>query len=107
MSSVDTTSFFKNSYEFEDVRLLTYCRLQNMASLVLEAAHFTTMSLGAQARLKILAPHVLKLTKFVFCIRGSSNYSLADAIQTILRRIAKGLCASTESSNARHSCSLM
>jgi hypothetical protein len=86
----DTIRFIKNSYEFEDVRLLTYSRLQNMASLVLAAAYFTAVRLGTQAKLKILALHVLKAAKRVFGIPDFRYYALADGIQTILRRIGKG-----------------
>ena len=86
----DTIRFIKNSYEFEDVRLLTYGRLQNMASLVLAAAYFTAVRIGTQAKLKILALHVLKAAKRVFGIPDFRYYALADGIQTILRRIGKG-----------------
>ena len=86
----DTIRFIKNSYDFEDVRLLTYGRLQNMASVVLAAAYFTAVRLGTQAKLKILALHVLKAAKRVFGIPDFRYYALADGIQTILRRIGKG-----------------
>ena len=82
--------FIKSCYELEDVRLLTYHRLQNMASLVLAAAYFTAVRLGTQAKLKILAFHVLKAAKRIFGIPDFRYYALADGIQTILKRIGKG-----------------
>ena len=86
----DTIRFIKNSYELEDVRLLTYRRLQNMALLVLVAAYFAAVRLGTQAKLKILALHVLKAAKRIFGIPDFRYYALADGIQTILKRIGKG-----------------
>jgi hypothetical protein len=86
----ETIRFIKESYELEDVRLLTYGRLQNMASLVLAAAYFTAVKIGTQAKLKILALHVLKAAKRVFGIPDFRYYALADGIQTILKRIGKG-----------------
>ena len=86
----ETIRFIKEGYEFEDVRLLTYRRLQNMALLVLVAAYFAAVRLGAQIKLKILAAHVLKAAKRVFGIPDFRYYALADGIQAILKRIGKG-----------------
>jgi hypothetical protein len=86
----ETIRFIKESYEFEDVRLLTYGRVQNMASLVLAPAYFTAVRIGTQAKLKILALHVLKAAKRVFGIPDFRYYAPADGIQTILKRIGKG-----------------
>ena len=86
----ETIRFIKSCYELEDVRLLTYHRLQNMASLVLAAAYFTAVWLGTQAKLKILAFHVLKAAKRIFGIPDFRYYALADGLQTILKRIGKG-----------------
>lgn len=86
----ETIRFIKDSYELEDIRLLTYRRLQNMALLVLVAAYFTAVRLGAQTKLRILALHVLKAAKRIFGIPDFRYYALADGIQTILRRIGKG-----------------
>jgi len=86
----DTIRFIKDSYEFEDVRLLTYSRLKNMAILVLVAAYFAAVKLGTQAKLKILALHVLKAAKRIFGIPDFRYYALADGIQAILKRIGKG-----------------
>lgn len=86
----ETIRFIKSCYDLEDVRLLTYHRLQNMASLVLAAAYFNAVRLATQAKLQILALHVLKAARRIFGIPDFRYYALADGIQTILRRIGKG-----------------
>lgn len=61
-----------------------------MALLVLVAAYFAAVRLGAQIKFKILAVHVLKAAKRVFGIPDFRCYALADGIQAILKRIGKG-----------------
>jgi hypothetical protein len=46
----ETIRFIKQSYDFEDVRLLTYDRLRNMAVLVLGAAYFAAVWLGTRTK---------------------------------------------------------
>ena len=50
--------FVRQSYEAEDIRVLTYDRLRNMAVLVNSAAFFTAVVLGSRIKLDILATHV-------------------------------------------------
>jgi len=42
----ETLRFIKQSYNLEDIRLLTYTRLQNMMALVLTATYFAMVCLG-------------------------------------------------------------
>ena len=60
-----------------------------MASLVLAAPYFTAVRTGTQAKLKILAFHVLKAAKRIFGIPDFRYYVPTDGIQTIFRRIGK------------------
>lgn len=46
----DTNRFIKEGYEIEDVRVLTYERLKNMAALVLAASYCSAASLGVNIR---------------------------------------------------------
>lgn len=87
----DTIRFIKQSYDIEDVRVLTYNRLRNMAVLVLAASYFAAVWLGTTAKLKILAMHAMNAAKRIFGIPDFRYYALADGIKAIFKRIGKGL----------------
>jgi hypothetical protein len=97
----ETIRFIKGSYELEDIRLLTYRRLQNMALLVLVAAYSTAVRLGAQTKLRILALHVLKAAKRIFGIPGFRYYALAVS-RPSLKGLAKALGISKMKSEDIH-----
>lgn len=86
----ETIRFIKQSYALEDIRVLTYVRLQNMMALVLAAAYFAAVYLGRRVKLEILAHHVLKAARRIFGIPDFRYYALADGIREILGRAAKG-----------------
>ena len=86
----DTIRFIKQSYDFEDIRVLTYNRLKNMATLVLAASYFAAVWLGTTTKLKILAMHAMNAAKRIFGIPDFRYYALADGISAIFKRIGKG-----------------
>ena len=86
----DTIRFIKQSYDFEDIRVLTYNRLKNMATLVLAASYFAAVWLGTTTKLNILAMHALNAAKRIFGIPDFRYYALADGISAIFKRIGKG-----------------
>jgi hypothetical protein len=86
----DTIRFIKQSYELEDIRVMTYERLKNMAVLVLAASYFAAVWLGTTSKLNILAMHALRAAKRIFGIPDFRYYALADGIKTIFKRIGKG-----------------
>jgi hypothetical protein len=86
----DTIRFIKQSYDLEDVLVMTYDRLKNMAVLVLAASYFAAVWLGTTSKLKILAMHALTAAKRIFGIPDFRYYALADGIKTIFKRIGKG-----------------
>ena len=86
----DTIRFIKQSYDFEDIRVLTYNRLKNMATLVLAASYFAAVWLGSTTKLNILAMHALNAAKRIFGIPDFRYYALADGISSIFKRIGKG-----------------
>ena len=86
----DTIRFIKQSYDFEDVRVLTYQRLKNMAVLVLCASYFAAVWLGTRTKLNILAMHAMNAAKRIFGIPDFRYYALADGIRNIFKRIGKG-----------------
>ncbi len=59
----ETIRFIKQSYDLEDIRVLTYDRLRNMAVLVLAASYFAAVWLGTKAKLNILAMHAMSAAK--------------------------------------------
>ncbi len=75
--------FIKQSYDLEDIRVLTYERLRNMAVLVNAVAFFTAVVLGTRIKLEILASHLLRAAKRLFGIPDFRLYALADGIREV------------------------
>lgn len=82
--------FSKQSYNLEDVRVLTYRRLCNLIALVLAASYFTAVYLGDRLRIAVLTRRVLKAARRFYGIASFRYYAIADGIAYILRRIGKG-----------------
>ena len=87
----ETVRFIKQSYDLEDVRVLTYQRLQAICALVLAASFFAAVYVCTRAKLEILAFHVLKAAKRIFGIPDFRYYALADGIKEVLSRAGKGI----------------
>jgi len=87
--------FVKQSYRLEDLRCLTYHRLQALMVLVTAAAYFTAVYLGLRMKLRVLAGQVLRASKRVFGIPDFRLYALADGIRQFLysqtQRLKKSL----------------
>lgn len=77
----ETIRFIKQSYDLEDIRVLTYERLRNMAVLVNAVAYFTAVVLGTRIKLEILTTHLLKASKRLFGIPDFRLYAIADGIR--------------------------
>ena len=86
----ETIRFMKQSYQVEDIRLLTYRRLQNMMALVLAVAYFAMVYLGIRTKLKLLAGHALKAAQRVFGVADFRFYAIADGIREFLFSQRKG-----------------
>jgi hypothetical protein len=82
--------FTKQSYNLEDIRLLTYRRLCNMITLVLAASYFAAVYLGERLKLAVLTGRVLKAAKRFYGIASFRYYAIADGMAYILRRLGKG-----------------
>jgi len=87
----DVIRFIKQSYKLEDVRCLTYRRLQTLMVLVTAAAFFAAVFLGHRLRLRVLAGHVLRASKRLFGIPDFRLYALADGIKQFLYNRTRGL----------------
>ena len=83
----DAIRFIKQSYRLEDIRLLSYRRLQNMMALVLAAVYFSSVWLGNSLRLAVLSSHVIKAAKRFYGVTEFCYYALADGIAVLLSRI--------------------
>jgi len=86
----ETIRLIKQSYNLEDVRVLTYERLKNMMALVLAAVHFAAIYLGSRPKLEIMAIHIMKIAKQIFGIPDFRFYALADVVGKVLDRTDKG-----------------
>lgn len=87
----DVIRFVKQSYQLEDIRCLTYHRLQALMVLVTAAAYFAAVYLGLRMKLRVLAGHVLRASKRVFGIPDFRLYALADGIRQFLYSQTQGL----------------
>lgn len=87
----DTIRFIKQSYNLEDIRVMTYQRLKNMAALVLAASFFTAVHIGYKPKLQILALHALNAAQRIFGIPDFRYYALADGIKEILGKAGRGI----------------
>jgi hypothetical protein len=86
----ETIRFVKQSYQLEDVRVLTYTRLQNMMALVLAVAYFTMAYLARRVKLKAISHLLLKVSRRIFGIPDFRYYALSDGIRELLKRHEKG-----------------
>jgi len=91
----ETIRCMKQSYDLENVRLLTYERLQNMMALVLCAMYFAAVHLGDTLRLEILAHHALKAAKRLYGIPDFRYYALADGVKRLLEGFTKPFLSKT------------
>ena len=91
----ETIRFIKQSYDLEDIRVMTYRRLRNMVVLVNAVAFFTASVLGTRMKLEILSTHLITASKRLFGIPDFRYYAIADGIREVCarspRRVAKPL----------------
>jgi hypothetical protein len=78
--------FTKQSYDLEDIRVLTYERLRNMVVLVNAVAFFTAVVLGTRIKLEILATHLATAAKRLFGIPNFRLCALAEGIKEVCSR---------------------
>jgi hypothetical protein len=78
--------FIKQSYHLEDLRVLNYERLRNVAALVLAAVYFSAAWLGESLKLAVLSTRVTQAAKRFFAVPDFHYYALADGIATLFTR---------------------
>ena len=85
----ETIRFIKQSYQLEDLRVLHYERLRNLAALVMAAAYFAAAWLGHSLKLAVLASRVMKTARRFFGVPEFHYYALADGIGFVLSRLRR------------------
>jgi hypothetical protein len=86
----ETIRFIKPSYPLEDMRVLHYERLRNLAALVMASAYLGAAWLGHSLKLAVLASRVLKVARRFFGVPEFHYYALADGIGFLLSRLRPG-----------------
>ena len=86
----ETFRFIKQSYNLEDIRVMTYQRLKNLVVLVTAAAYFAATFLGQKMKLRILCEKLLIISQRFFGIPPFRFYALADGIKNVLSQTSPG-----------------
>lgn len=92
----ETIRCMKQSYDIENVRLLTYERLQNMMVLVLCAMYFAAVCVGDSLRLGVLAHYALMAAKRLYGIPDFRFYAVADGMKRLLSGSTRPFAGSKE-----------
>ena len=85
----ETIRFVKQSYGFENIRVLSYRGIRNMASMVLAAAYFASTWLGRHVKREVLAEHLKALSQRLSKVPEFANYAIADGIKRAFTRFGK------------------
>ena len=92
----ETIRFVKQSYGFENIRVMTYARICNMASLVLASAYFATAWIGRNIKREVLAEHLAHLGKRLGEVPEFAAYAIADGIKRAFTRFGKWVRTATD-----------
>ena len=68
-------------YGFENIRVMTYTRIRNMASLVRASAYFATAWIDRNIKREALAEHLAHLGKRLGEVPEFAAYAIADGIR--------------------------
>jgi hypothetical protein len=89
----ETFRFLKQTYKLEDLRVLSYQRLQNLVALVATAAYFATTFLGQKMKLRLITEKLLIISARFFGIPLFCFYALAEGIRKVLSQGRPPTCA--------------
>lgn len=92
----ETIRFVKQSYGFENIRVMTYARIRDMASLVLASAYFATAWIGRSIKREVLAEHLANLGKRLGEVPEFAAYAIADGTRRAFTRFGKWVRTATE-----------
>ncbi len=85
----ETIRFAKQTFDIENIRLLTYKRLQNMYAFIMAALAFNMTFLSLKTKLQIIFTKALQATKTLFGVPDFHYYTLASGISLIFKRAPK------------------
>lgn len=85
----ETIRFAKQAFDMENVRLLTYRRLQNMYALLIAALSFNMTYLSLKTKLQVIFTKALQATKTLFGVPDFHYYTLASGLAHVFRRAPK------------------
>jgi hypothetical protein len=77
--------YIKQSYNLEDVRLLSLNGIKNITVFVHAIAYFTSIFLGVKLKLKVMVEKIFILSKRFFGVPSFFNYAMADGIYQLLK----------------------
>ena len=80
----------------ENIRVMTYARIRNMASLVLASAYFATAWIGRNIKREVLAEHLARLGKRLGEVPEFAAYAIADGIKRAFTRFGKWVRTTTD-----------
>lgn len=83
--------YIKQSYNFEDFRVMSYNSIRNITVLVHAIAYFTSIYMGLSLKMKIMVQKIFFLSKRFFGVPNFFNYAMADGIFELLRLSKTGL----------------
>jgi hypothetical protein len=83
--------YIKQSYNLEDVRLLSYNGVRNMTVFVHAIAYFTSIWIGLDLKMKLIKEKIFILSKRFFGVPSFYNYAIADGIYELLKYTRTGI----------------
>ena len=92
----ETIRFVKQAYGLENIRVMSYARIRNMASLVLAAAYFATVWIGRHARREVLAEHIKRLGRRLNEVPEFAAYAIADGLRRAFSRFGRWIRAAAQ-----------
>jgi hypothetical protein len=85
----ETIRFVKQSYGFENIRVLSYAAIRNMASIVLATTYFATTWLGRHVKREVLAEHLKALSQRLGDEPQFASYAIAAGTKRAFTRFGK------------------
>lgn len=85
----ETIRHVKQSYNMEDVRLLRYSHLKNMAAIVLATAYFCMTWIGNSDKRSLLARSITDASLRIHELPDFHFYAIADGIRMLLSRCGR------------------
>lgn len=83
--------YIKQSYNLEDLRVMSYYSIRNITTLVHCIAYFTSIYIGISIKLKIMVQKIFILSKRFFGVPTFFNYAMADGIFELLKQSRSGV----------------